>query len=186
MKAIVICLLSFTIFTTQAQEIKGTAIPKQAGHILKKAMNEAGVTSVYITSANRTSKEQVRIMYDNLQINTVEHEKNLYGNEGDAVIDVYVASKAAGKSKDQIQADMLTELEKQLPAAIDNKRLMHVGREKEYIVFDMDIEKVEPAGKLEDFKKKLRDYESDGAIHRFLDPTNGEKKALHVEVKKEG
>ncbi|HKG15715.1 MAG TPA: hypothetical protein VKB12_20510 [Pyrinomonadaceae bacterium] len=39
-------------------------------------------------------------MYDNLERHGVEAQKNLYADPGDKVIDVYVRSKAAGKTAD--------------------------------------------------------------------------------------
>lgn len=176
--------LNFIAVNLSAQTVKGVAIPQAAKDVLIGIMKDAGVTEVTVTSANRTAKDQLRVMYDLLQTTTPAEAKKLYGPEGDAVIDVYVASKAAGKTKDQILVDMLVELDKQLPAALANNRLMHVGREATFIVFDLDIDRVVPAAKLVVFQTKLREAETAKVIHRFLDPDNGEKKALHIEITK--
>jgi hypothetical protein len=74
--------------------------------ILEDILRAAGLTSALISSTARTPADQARVMYDNLEANGVVHQKKLYAAAGDEVIDVYAASKAAGKTPSQIKADM--------------------------------------------------------------------------------
>ena len=80
---------------------------------LKDICRTAGITSASITSGRRTSTDQARIMYDNLETYGAAHQHALYGSGGDAVIDVYETEKAASKTETEIRAAMeakITEL----------------------------------------------------------------------------
>ena len=74
--------------------------------VLKECLAAAGETSATITSTSRTPHDQARAMYNNIVSLGVASQKRLYGAGGDRVIDAYVASKAAGKSRAEILADM--------------------------------------------------------------------------------
>lgn len=74
--------------------------------VLKDILAAAGLKSAMISSTARGPADQARVMYDNLVTYGVDHQKNLYAAAGDSIIDVYVDSKAAGKSPDEIKADM--------------------------------------------------------------------------------
>jgi len=78
--------------------------------VLTDILMNAGLTRVLISSTARTPADQARAMYDNLVAYGVAHQKRLYGAAGDQVIDVYVASKAAGRSPTQIQQDMVEKI----------------------------------------------------------------------------
>lgn len=78
--------------------------------VVKECLATAGETSGTISSTARTAEDQARVMYDNLESTSVATQKALYGPNGDAVIDVYVASKAANKSATEIKADMLAKI----------------------------------------------------------------------------
>jgi hypothetical protein len=83
-----------------------SAVSDHSIGVLKGILYTAGLTSATITSTARTANDQARAMFDNLQAKGVAHQKALYGPAGDAVIDVYVAAKAAGKTAAGIKADM--------------------------------------------------------------------------------
>ncbi|MDP1707371.1 MAG: hypothetical protein Q8L30_02350 [bacterium] len=89
----------------------GVVISSNAVNVLKDILRSAGLTSATITSGRRTSDDQTRIMYDNIQARGVADQKALYGPNGDAVIDVYVAQKQAGASEAVIKAAMKQKIE---------------------------------------------------------------------------
>ena len=62
-------------------------------NILKQICYESKLDSIRITSTMRTPYEQARIMYDNIKSEGVESQYELYGNNGDKVINVYVDNK---------------------------------------------------------------------------------------------
>jgi hypothetical protein len=82
------------------------AIPTKAETVLLSIMDQACVDSVRITSTTRTPADQARIMYANLEEHGVAAQKKLYKLPGQTIIDVYVSSKASGKSPAEIMADM--------------------------------------------------------------------------------
>ena len=89
----------------------GVIVSTSAVNVLKDILRAAGLTSATITSGRRTSDDQTRIMYDNLQSLGVANQKALYGPNGDVVIDVYAAQKLAGASEATIKAAMKQKIE---------------------------------------------------------------------------
>ena len=122
-----------------SQKINGLQIPQKAKDILLIVMKESGVNEVTVTSTSRTPARQVSIMYNYIKTYAIANTKRLYGPERDSVADVFAFEKKAGKNETEIKKAMLEELQKQLPNAIANNRLMHVGREEKFIVFDISI-----------------------------------------------
>jgi len=74
--------------------------------VLKDVMRASGTRDVLISSTQRTPRDQARVMFDNCRKYGPDQQKGLYASAGDKVIDVYVASTAAGRSADQVKADM--------------------------------------------------------------------------------
>lgn len=170
-----------------AQEIKGKTISEKAKKILREIMLASGVSSVTISSTNRTAEEQAGVMYRYIKKYSVDAALKLYGPEGDAVIRVYAKSLAAGDDASTIKSKMLTELNKQLDSAYKNNRLMHVGREHAFEVFDisiLDMEPKLPVTNVAAFEKQAKLFETTGEIFRFLGRGEAEKEALHFEIRK--
>ena len=84
-----------------------TAFSRQ---VLKEILRAAGLTRAVVSSTSRSPADQARVMFNNIVAKGVAAQKSLYGPSGDRVIDVYVASKAAGKSPEQIKADMTVKI----------------------------------------------------------------------------
>jgi hypothetical protein len=74
--------------------------------VLKEILHAAGESSALISSTARDAYNQARVMYNNIESKGVAHQKALYGPNGRKVIDVYAASKAEGKDRAAIIADM--------------------------------------------------------------------------------
>jgi hypothetical protein len=75
--------------------------------ILKGILTAAGLTSGTITSGRRTSADQARIMYGNIERHGVAHQKALYGSTGDQIISAYETAKAVtGSTETTIRAAM--------------------------------------------------------------------------------
>ena len=74
--------------------------------VLVDVLRTAALRSALVSSTSRSPRDQARVMYDNLERHGVEHQKKLYGPAGDKVIDVYAASKRAGKRPEDIRFDM--------------------------------------------------------------------------------
>ena len=174
-------IMPFSVFS---QKINGIEIPDKAKNILINIMNKSGVDEVTITSAYRSAEQQVNVMYNYISIYGINNAKKLYGPEGDTVVDVYAVEKKAGKTAQEIKQSMLRELKIQLPSAIANNRLMHVGREEKFIVFDISISKIKPSGLVNKFQETANSMVTEGILHRFLGTESGEKDALHFEILK--
>lgn len=101
--------------------------------VLRDILRAAGLKSALISSTARTPADQARVMYNNLVAKGVAHQKKLYAAAGDSVIDVYAASKAAGKNATQIKADM----EAKIVAVGPTKVSHHAADPKVLCVFDV-------------------------------------------------
>jgi hypothetical protein len=152
--------------------------------MLKQIMRASGVTRILISDGARSEADQVNVMYQYITRNSVDGARQLYGPEGDAVVNAYAQALALQKPPDEIRAAMLTELHKQLPSALKNGRLMHVGREKEFTVFDVSISNLRPLTQQSTFEEIAKGYAAQGKIHRFLGTGEAEKEAFHFELKK--
>lgn len=171
-------------FISFSQKINGLDIPQKAKDILLNIMQESGVTEVTVTSTSRTPSEQVSIMYNYIKTYGAAKTKILYGPEGDSVTGVYIREQKTGRTETEIKAAMLEELNKQLPNAIANNRLMHVNRGDRFIVFDISISKLKPAGLLNAFQQAAKTMAANGIVFRFLGTEIGEQNALHFEIEK--
>lgn len=81
--------------------------------VLEEILTKAQLSGVTITSTSRTVEDQARIMFNNIRSKGVDNQKELYGPNGDKVIDVYVAAKKDGKTDQQIiglMVDKINEL----------------------------------------------------------------------------
>lgn len=101
--------------------------------VLKDILRAAGLTSAQVSSTARKPADQARVMYNNIVATGVASQKKLYAAAGDAVIDVYVKSKAAGKSPVQIKADMEAKIIALGPTKISH----HAADPKVLNVFDV-------------------------------------------------
>ena len=188
MRVIMISIWSLTITWVSAQSIEYRAgvgrLPEAIEATLTEIMKSSGATKITVTSASRTTDQQVVEMYNLIEQNGVTSAKSLYGPEGNRVIDIYKVNRDKNKNESEIKVAMKEELVKQLPSAIENNRLMHVGREAQFIVFDISQRSFIPSGKLSAFETLCKRYESDCRIHRFLGRGEAEKSALHFEFRK--
>lgn len=113
-------------------------------------------------------------MYGYVRRHGLAQSHELYGPEGDAVLDVYQQHRNAPRG--EVLTLMEAELERQLPSAFANKRLMHLN--PCYFVFDVAMSSI-PAGKQEAFS---RSAEENPHVHRFLGKDQAEREAFHIEI----
>ena len=101
--------------------------------VLRDVVVAADLRAVLISSTARTPSDQARVMYNNLETEGVAKQHELYGRGGDQVIDVYVKSKTAGKSRDAVIADMRDKIVAVGPSNVSH----HIGDPKIRNVFDV-------------------------------------------------
>ncbi|HET6568956.1 MAG TPA: hypothetical protein VFG50_13410 [Rhodothermales bacterium] len=160
-------------------EVKGGVVfPDSARTVLLEIMKEAGVRGARVTSTHRSVASQVRAMYGYVRRHGAAQAHQLYGSEGDAVIAVYARHRSA--PRDEVLTLMEAELERQLPSAFANERLMHLN--PCYFVFDVAMSSV-PAALQDAFSRAAA---QNPHVHRFLGKDQGEREAFHIEVPRSG
>jgi hypothetical protein len=147
-----------------------SAVAASCEIVIKELVAQAGDTSCTITSTVRTPEDQARAMYTNLENLGVESQKALYGNAGDKVIDVYVASSAASKTADQIKADMVAKINELGPSNVSK----HCGDSSTLCVVDID------PGSITHKAKFIEEVDKDSRVSKFLQPPADP--AYHLEI----
>ena len=89
---------------------KSTDVTPYSLGVLRDVMKVANIARLTISSTQRSPADQARVMYNNIEAKGVAAQKLLYKAPGQAVIDVYAAGKAAGKSADAIKAEMTAKI----------------------------------------------------------------------------
>jgi hypothetical protein len=138
--------------------------------VLRDVMSAANVARLTISSTQRSPADQARVMFNNLQTQGVAAQRRLYTPPGQAVIDVYEAGKAAGKSPDAIKADMTAKIIALGPMNVSH----HAADPKLLNVFDVAPSSVADVASFEAAAKK------DGRVSKFLTPPNDP--GLHFEI----
>jgi hypothetical protein len=143
--------------------------------VLEEILREAGERDAVITSTYRDPYNQARVMYDNLERpGGVREGRRLYGSSGDQVIDVYEASKAAGKSREQIIRDMEAKIWEVGPGNVSR----HSSDPNDLVAIDVAPSSIENG---EAFVEALEAAQAAGRIVRFIPPPLD--RAYHIEVR---
>lgn len=151
-----------------AISITGVELPEPAKKVLREILQTAQLTSAVVTSGTRTAADQARVMYDNIKTYGVAHQKNLYGVNGDKVIDVYVAN--AGKTKDAV-----VELMKNKIVALGPSKVSKHCSDTHY-TFD-----IKPSS-IANHQKFIQAVKSHPSVSKFLQPPADP--AFHIEIPK--
>jgi hypothetical protein len=138
--------------------------------VVKDILRAAGLTSALVSSTARKPNQQARVMYDNLEAHGVAAQKQLYAAAGDAVIDVYANSKAAGKSPDQIKKDMETKIIELGPTRVSH----HAADPSVLNVFDVAPSSINNKHAFETAVK------NENRVSKFLIPPNDP--GYHLEI----
>lgn len=148
--------------------INGVEIPEPAKKVLREILQSANLTSAKVTSGTRTAADQARVMYDNIKTYGAAHQKNLYGNNGDKVIDVYVAN--TDKSK-----DVVVGLMKEKIIALGPSKVSKHCSDTHY-TFD-----VAPSS-ISNQQKFIQAAKAHASVSKFLQPPADP--AFHIEIPK--
>jgi hypothetical protein len=141
---------------------KTTDISEYSRSIIKKIMAESEVYNIKITSTARDAYDQARVMYENIVAFGVVHQKKLYANAGDQVIDAYSEAKAAGKDKNGIISFMKAKILALGPTKVST----HATEVSRLNVFD-----VAPSSISEDKKNKWEaSIKSNSDIRNYIFP----------------
>jgi WXG100 family type VII secretion target len=146
------------------------AVSDHSRQVLRDIMKAAGLDSVSVTSTSRTPQRQAIAMFDNIESQGVDSQKKLYGSYGDQVIDVYVAEKAAGKSRAEIISAMETKINDLGPSNISR----HLADPTKKNVIDIAPSQISDK---DAFEKAV---EADSRVSKFLKPPKDS--AYHLEI----
>jgi hypothetical protein len=138
--------------------------------VLRDIMGVANVAKLVISSTQRLPADQARVMFNNLETQGVEAQRKLYKPPGQAVIDVFVAGKAAKKSADAIKAEMTAKIIALGPTNVSH----HAADPKILNVFDVAPSSV---ANVDAFQTAAK---SDARVSKFLTPPNDP--GLHLEI----
>ncbi|MDX2646224.1 transglycosylase SLT domain-containing protein [Streptomyces sp. PA03-1a] len=146
------------------------AVPAYALTVLREIAGTARLSSLLVTSTQRTPEDQARIMYDNCEHAGVPAQKKLYGRYGDQVVDVYAAGKAAGHSPDRIRGAMRDKIV-EVGASNVSRHTADPGR-----LAVLDI----APGSIHDRAAFERAVRADSRVSHFLQPPDDP--AYHLEI----
>jgi hypothetical protein len=138
--------------------------------VLQDVMGVANIAKLTISSTRRYPPDQARVMFDNLETHGVAAQRQLYKPAGQAVIDVYVAGKAAGKTAVQIKADMTAKVIEVGPVNVSH----HASDPNVLNVFDIAPTSVSNEAAFETA------VNADARISKFLKPPRDP--GLHLEI----
>ena len=138
--------------------------------VLEDILRAAELVRAVISSTSRSPGQQARVMYSNIVAKGVAAQKKLYGPAGDQIIDVYVASKAAHKTPDQIKADMEAKIVEIGPTNVSH----HASDPNVLNVFDVAPSSIANRAA---FEQAVR---GDARVKKFLVPPNDP--GYHLEI----
>ena len=86
--------------------------------VLQGIMQESGNSSITITSTQRSPEGQARAMYNNIVSRGVQYNLNLYGPNGDRVVNVAANGRRRELSRDEILSNMAAEIRRIGPGRV--------------------------------------------------------------------
>jgi hypothetical protein len=128
---------------------------------LKDILASAGLTQATISSGRRSPTRQAQAMYDLIVNHGVGYAKDLYGRNGDQVIDVYCEHSDADESKQNIIREMTNKINALGPANVSK----HCSRTHD--TFDVLPSSIDDKYA---FEQALREAANNGTISSYICP----------------
>jgi hypothetical protein len=153
------------------ENANSAVVPPYAIGVLTDIVKAAKLSEVTISSTQRTPRDQARVMFNNCRQFGPQSQIDLYSGAGDKVVAVYVASTAAGRTDEQIQADMERKIVELGPPNVSR----HTADPRVLAVIDIAPSSIKDKAA---FEKAVR---ADGRVSLFLLPPTDP--AYHVEIK---
>lgn len=161
---------------TFSSSVDKNVVTSHAQTVIKEILADAGLSSAKITSTIRTPEKQATIMYDNCKSLGVQSQKDLYGSAGDKVIDTYVNSVKAGKSKDTVIKDMIGTINSLWPTRV-SLHCVPVDEYKKLNVIDIGMSSISNKSS---FVKALDRAKSSGKIKKYI--VEDKNSCYHLEI----
>jgi hypothetical protein len=143
--------------------------------LLQELGTDAGVSTIRISSTQRTPTAQARAMFNNIRATSVKRQRALYGPNGDAVIDVYVEAQHAGKPDAEIVLAMIAKINDLGPSKVS----AHCADPRRKNVVDVRTLYMTAAEQAR-FIEAVKKAEADGRVSKFLYPPADP--AFHIEI----
>ena len=148
--------------------------------VIKELLRSAGAPSVAVSSLQRTPEDQARIMFDNIMADGVAKQKELYGPNGDAVIDVWV-QETTGLKRSEIRAQRTT-IETAMVDKINELGPFNVSHHIADPNSGIQTVDLAPSSIAASARAKFQSFaQSDSRVAEFFGPRKGDK-AFHVEI----
>ncbi|MGR5276759.1 peptidoglycan-binding domain-containing protein [Vibrio rotiferianus] len=152
--------------------------------IIKLALARAGLRNAVVTSTFRFPVEQASIMYRNAEI-SLKRQKQLYGKNGDLVLDVYERNRS--KAKAEVIGMMVEKIEElSHKGQFVSKHCATIEQYKKYNVIDIGLNSTRAVNTstfhAEKLTESLRVLQQDGYINRFIDETRKSNQCWHIEI----
>ena len=155
-----------------------STLPVRAENILKEMMKVSGVLQATVTETNKTSEQKVdKILRDVIKYGFTKAYE-MYEAEGDSVIYVLELGFYQVLDMDFIKYRMLTVLNRFLPQAQNNNRMLHVNRGDKLIAFDVSL----PGNKNLAFESVAYEFKNNRKLSLFLGSWGCEKGTYHIEI----
>ena len=157
-----------------SKDVDKSAIDEKTLDKVKDIAKNSGVDKLKITSAGRNSNEQTDAMFNNLQNQGVQKQRDLYGQKGEMVIDVYEEGKRKNKSNSEIKSDMNKKIN-ELGCSSVSRHCSNDGKVIDIAPSSIDNDK------RKEFVKQIKEGKKNGLIKNYYLPPKDP--AYHIEFK---
>jgi hypothetical protein len=163
----------------RAQTITGVSLPAPAEEFLLDLIRDAGLSSVRVTSFERTARRQAELMYGLLESVDIADVRDQYDSIGDSVVDYYELNRNRLPMEALIQGmeEVVSDGVRAMP---DRQQMMHVLPTNNY-TFDVAPSSVTPNE--EAFTEAILNHSGFDLVSYIL-PGPAER-AFHLEVSKD-
>ncbi len=149
---------------------KPNAVSLYAIDVLKEILEKSGNKKALITSTARTPADQARVMYNLLRSRGVVYGKELYGVNGNKVIDVFIEADNAGRSRAEIIAEMEQKIWELGPSNVSK----HCADPSKLVVVDISPKSISYQHEF------VAQVKNDKRVSRFFQPPKDP--AYHLEI----
>ncbi|WP_211289983.1 DUF6443 domain-containing protein [Hymenobacter chitinivorans] len=148
-------------------------ISDKSAEVVSESMREAKVSTMQVTSTQRTPQEEANAMYTNAENKGAQKSYDLYAAAGDKIINVYEKSKKNGDSKQETIQAMTAKILLVGPSKVSR----HTADPSTVNVIDFSARAVGSKD-----KALHRSLSSNKGVSRLFSPLNSSDPAFHVEI----
>jgi len=155
-----------------------STLPVRAENILKEMMKVSGVSQATVTETNKTSEQKVDEILNDVKKYGFTKVYQMYEAEGDSVIFALAMGLHQVLDMKMVKNRMLTVLNKFLPHAKNNNRMLHVNRGDKLIAFDVSL----PGNKNLAFESVAFEFQNNRKLSLFLESWGCKNGTYHIEI----